>query len=123
MVGRVDALGGDATNPRSKPAALPKVLENLELAKELLGSPRRITISTVIEQWNVSEVERLLDWCGEQGFVFAAQSAQMEKMPNLPLLKNPQYQALVDKIIARRRNGTRPLTDTPRTLDALRRVG
>src|ERR1700682_1798427 len=123
LVVSLDALAADPTNPLSKPAALPKVLENLELAKELLGSPRRITISTVIEQWNVSEVERLLDWCGEQGFVFAAQSAQMEKMPNLALLKNPQYQALVDKIIERRRNGTQPINGTPRTIETLLRFG
>src|SRR5713226_2825613 len=77
LVVSLDALAADPTNPLSKPAALPKVLENLYLAKEQLGSPRRITISTVIEQWNVGEVERLLDWCGEQGFVFAAQSAQL----------------------------------------------
>src|SRR6267378_813382 len=62
LVVSLDALAADPTNPLSKAAALPKVLENLELARELLGSPRRITISTVIEQWNVSEVERLLDW-------------------------------------------------------------
>jgi MoaA/NifB/PqqE/SkfB family radical SAM enzyme len=123
LVVSLDALSTDPTNPLSKPAALPKVLENLELAKELLGSPRRITISTVIEQWNVSEVERLLDWCGEQGFVFAAQSAQMEKMPNLALLKNPQYQALVDKIIERRRSGTQPINGTPRTIETLLRFG
>jgi MoaA/NifB/PqqE/SkfB family radical SAM enzyme len=123
LVVSLDALAADPTNPLSKPAALPKVLENLELAKELLGSPRRITISTVIEQWNVSEVERLLDWCGEQGFVFAAQSAQMEKMPNLALLKNPQYHALVDKIIERRRSGTQPINGTPRTIETLLRFG
>jgi len=105
LVVSLDALAADPTNPLSKPAALPKVLENLALAKEQLGSPRRITISTVIEEWNIGEVERLLDWCGEQGFVFAAQSAQMEKMPNLALLKNARYQALVDKIIERRRSG------------------
>src|SRR5215470_15590392 len=103
LVVSLDALTTDPTNPLSKPAALPKVLENLQLAKEKLGNPRRITISTVIEEWNIGQVERLLDWCGEQGFVFAAQSAQMEKMPNLALLKNAKYQALVDKIIARRR--------------------
>jgi hypothetical protein len=51
-------------------------MDNLEFAKERLGSAQRITISTVIEEWNIGEVERLLDWCGEQGFVFAAQSAQ-----------------------------------------------
>ncbi len=63
----------------------------------------------MIEEWNLSEVERLLDWCGEQGFIFAAQSAQLEKMPNLALLGNPRYQALVDKIIERRRSGTQPI--------------
>src|SRR4030081_2901126 len=56
LVVSLDALTADPTNPLSKPAALPKVLENLELAQELLGSPRRITISTLIEQWNVGEV-------------------------------------------------------------------
>src|SRR5467141_3495156 len=105
LVVSLDALAADPTNPLSKPAALPKVLENLELAKEQLGSPRRITISTVIEQWNIGEVERLLDWCGEQGFVFAAQSAQMEK------------------IIERRRKGVQPINGTPRTIETLLRFG
>jgi MoaA/NifB/PqqE/SkfB family radical SAM enzyme len=123
LVVSLDALAADPTNPLSKPAALPKVLENLALAKEQLGSPRRITISTVIEEWNIGEVERLLDWCGEQGFVFAAQSAQMEKMPNLALLKNSRYQALVDKIIERRRSGMQPINGTPRTIETLLRFG
>jgi len=123
LVVSLDALAADPTNPLSKPAALPKVLENLEFAKEVLGSPRRITISTVIEEWNISEVERLLDWCGEQGFVFAAQSAQREKMPNLALLKNPRYHALVDKIIERRRSGMQPINGTPRTIETLLRFG
>ena len=123
LVVSLDALAADPTNPLSKPAALPKVLENLALAREKLRSPRRITISTVIEEWNLGEVERLLDWCGEQGFIFAAQSAQMEKMPNLALLGNPRYQALVDKIIERRRSGTQPINGTPRTIETLLRFG
>jgi MoaA/NifB/PqqE/SkfB family radical SAM enzyme len=121
LVVSLDALAADPTNPLSKPAALPKVMENLEFAKEQLGSPRRITISTVIEEWNIGEVERLLDWCGEQGFVFAAQSAQMEKMPNLALLRNAKYHALVDKIIARRRDGTQAINGTPKTIETLLR--
>ncbi len=121
LVVSLDALSADPTNPLSKPAALPKVMENLEFAKERLGSARRITISTVIEEWNIGEVERLLDWCGEQGFVFAAQSAQMEKMPNLALLRSARYQALVDKIIARRRAGTQAINGTPKTIDTLLR--
>ena len=117
----LDALQSDPTNPLSKPAALPQVLENLALAKQRLGGPRRITISTVIEPWNIAQVEQLLDWCGEQGFVFAAQSAQMEKMPNLALLRNAKYQALVDKIIARRRAGTQAINGTPKTIETLLR--
>ena len=123
LVVSLDALAADPVHPLSKPAALPKVLENLALAKEQLGSPRRITISTVIEEWNIAEVERVLDWCGAQGFVFAAQSAQMEKMPNLALLKNARYQALVDKIIERRRSGLQPINGTPRTIETLLRFG
>ncbi len=121
LVVSLDALAADPTNPLSKPAALPKVLENLQLAKEKLGNPRRITISTVIEEWNIGQVERLLDWCGEQGFVFAAQSAQMEKMPNLALLRNAAYQALVDKIIERRRSNAQAINGTPKTIDTLLR--
>ena len=121
LVVSLDALAADPTNPLSKPAALPKVLENLALAKAILGSPRRITISTVIEEWNIAQVERLLDWCAEQDFVFAAQSAQIEKMPNLNLLRNPAYQALVDKIIERSREGKQAINGTPRTIDSLLR--
>src|SRR5438445_11298535 len=122
LVVSLDALAADPTNSLSKPAALPKVMENLAFAKERLGA-KQITISTVIEEWNIGEVERLLDWCGEQGFVFAAQSAQMEKMPNLALLKKARYQALVDKIIERRRSGLQPINGTPRTIETLRRCG
>src|SRR5215813_1652225 len=121
LVVSLDALTADPTNPLSKPAAVGKVLENLALAKEILGNARRITISTVIEEWNIGQVEQLLDWCGEQGFVFAAQSAQMEKMPNLALLKNPAYQALVDKIIERRRSGRQAINGTPKTIETLLR--
>src|SRR5271156_4782936 len=116
LVVSLDALAADPSNALSKPAALPKVLQNLAMAKEVLGSPARITISTVIEEWNIAEVEKLLDWCGAEGFVFAAQSAQMEKMPNLKLLQNPKYQALVDTIIERRRSGVQPINGTPKTI-------
>src|SRR5260370_31366355 len=121
LVVSLDALAADPSNALSKPAALPRVLQNLAMAKEVLGSPQRITISTVIEEWNIGEVEGLLDWCGEEGFVFAAQSAQMEKMPNLKLLQNQKYQALVDKIIERRRSGVQHINGTPRTIETLLR--
>src|SRR5437773_450968 len=41
----------------------------------------------------------------------------------LALLQNPQYQALVDKIIERRRKGAQPINGTPRTIETLLRFG
>src|SRR5256884_86678 len=108
LVVSLDALAADPTNPLSKPAALPKVLENLELAKELLGNPRRITISTVIEQWNIGEVEKLLDWCGEQGFVLAKQRLDRSRRAVdrlsafAPPLDDFVYQRLVLRILQQR---------------------
>jgi MoaA/NifB/PqqE/SkfB family radical SAM enzyme len=123
LVVSLDALAPDPANPLSKPAALPRVLENIALAKERMGHPGRITISTVIEEWNVAEVERLLDWCRDEGFVFAAQSAQNEKMPNLTLIRSARYLALVEKILARRRAGAQPINGTPRSIETLLRFG
>jgi len=48
----------------------------------------------VIEQWNVSEVERLLDWCGEQGFVFCGAVRADGENAEPGAAENPQYQAL-----------------------------
>src|SRR5260370_29904798 len=42
-------------------------------------------------------------------------------MPNLGLLRNAKYQALVDKIIARRRAGTQAINGTPKTIETLLR--
>lgn len=121
LVVSLDALAPDPTNALSKPAALPKVMENIALARERMGHAGRITISTVIEEWNVGEVERLLDWCAEEGFVFAAQAAQNDKLPNLTLLRSARYQALVDKIIARRRARAQAINGTPRSIETLLR--
>jgi MoaA/NifB/PqqE/SkfB family radical SAM enzyme len=123
LVISLDALTMDPSNPLSKPAALPKVLENIALAKSRMPHPGTITISTVIEEWNVAEIERILDWTGEQGFVFATQSALKEKMPNLRLIENPRYLELVRKIIERRRQNAQPINGTPRSIDTLLRFG
>src|SRR5580692_4272788 len=40
LVVSLDALAADPSNALSKPAALPKVLQNLTMAKEVLGSPQ-----------------------------------------------------------------------------------
>lgn len=119
----LDALTVDIQMPMSKPAVLPKVLDNLMLAKSKFPRPTDITISTVIEEWNLAEIERILDFCAEHGFVFATQTALKEKMPNLRLRANPRYQQLVDKIIERRRQSAQPINGTPKVLRTLLEFG
>ena len=123
LVISLDALTMDPSSPHSKPAALPKVLENIQLAKSRMPRANNISISTVIEEWNVAEIERILDWCGEQGFVFATQSALKEKMPNLKLVADPKYLELVRKIIERRKQNLQPINGTPRSIETLLTFG
>jgi MoaA/NifB/PqqE/SkfB family radical SAM enzyme len=123
LIVSLDALTVDSRRAMSKPAVLPRVLENLQLARSRLPRPTDITISTVIEEWNIAEIERILDWCGEQGFVFATQSALHEKLPNLRLRQNPRYQALVEKIVARRRQRVQPINGTPRLIRTMLEFG
>jgi MoaA/NifB/PqqE/SkfB family radical SAM enzyme len=123
LIVSLDALEADASKPLSKPAVLPKVLENLQLAKTRFPRPSDITISTVIEEWNLGEIERLLEFCREHGFVFATQTALNEKMPNLRLRQNPRYQALVEKILERRRQRVQPINGTPKLIRTLLEFG
>ena len=123
LIVSLDALTADPENPKSKPGVLSRVLENLQLARQCMPRPGDITISTVIEEWNIAEIDRILDFCGEQGFVFATQTALQEKMPNLRLKRNPRYQALVEKIITRRRERRQPINGTPKLLRTVLEFG
>lgn len=123
LVVSLDALTVDIKQIMSKPAVLPKVLENLQLAKSRMAHPSLITISTVIEEWNIGEIERILDFCGEQGFVFATQTALKEKHPNLVLPQSARYRALVEKIVERRRAGAQPINGTPKVLRTVLEFG
>ena len=123
LVVSLDSLEADSTKPMSKPAVLARVLENLQLAKSRFPKASDITISTVIEEWNISDIERIMDFCGEQGFVFATQTALNEKLPNLRLRQNPRYQALVDKIVQRRRERAQPINGTPKLIRTLLEFG
>jgi MoaA/NifB/PqqE/SkfB family radical SAM enzyme len=123
LIVSLDALTADPANPMSKPGVLGRVLENLQLAKSRMQRPSDITISTVIEEWNILEIERILEFCGEQGFVFATQTALREKMPNLRLKRNPRYQALVEKIVERRRARLQPINGTPKLLRTVLEFG
>lgn len=123
LIVSLDALTAEPSAPMSKSGVVPKVLENLELARSRMPRPSAITISTVIEEWNIAEIERILDYCKEQGFVFSTQTALHEKMPNLRLRQNPRYQALVEKIVQRRKAASQPINGTPKLLRTLLEFG
>ena len=123
LIVSLDSLRVDSTKPMSKPAVLSKVLENLQLARSRFSRATDITISTVIEEWNIDEVEHIMDFCGEQGFVFATQTALDEKLPNLRLRQNPCYHALVEKIVQRRRERAQPINGTPKLIRTLLEFG
>jgi MoaA/NifB/PqqE/SkfB family radical SAM enzyme len=123
LIVSLDALTPAPSEPMSKSGVLGRVLENLQLAKSRMARPSDITISAVIEEWNLGEVERILDYCQEQGFVFSTQTAQAEKFPNLRLRQNPRYVALVQKIIQRRRNRAQAINGTPKLLKTLLEFG
>ena len=123
LIVSLDSLAVDSSRPMSKPAVVQRVLDNLQLARARMPRPADITISTVIEEWNVGEIERILEYCGEQGFVFATQSALHEKLPNLRLRQNPRYQALVEKLVERRRARSQPINGTPKLIRTLLEFG
>jgi MoaA/NifB/PqqE/SkfB family radical SAM enzyme len=123
LIVSLDSLTPLAGQPESKPGNVTRVLENLQLARQGMPKPGDITISTVIEEWNIGEIERILDYCGEQGFVFATQTALNEKMPNLRLRQNPRYRALVEKIIERRRTKAQAINGTPKLLRTVLEFG
>jgi len=116
LIVSLDSLAAAPNSPTSKPGNVARVLENLQLARQRMPRPGDITISSVIEEWNIGEVERILDYCAEQGFVFSTQSALREKMPNLRLRQNPRYRALVEKIVERRRSKSQPINGTAKVV-------
>jgi MoaA/NifB/PqqE/SkfB family radical SAM enzyme len=123
LIVSLDSLTADSTRPTARPAVLARVLENLQLAKSRFPRATDITISTIIEEGNIAEVERIMDFCAEQGFVFATQTALNGKLPNLRLRQNPRYQALVEKIVQRRRERSQPINGTPKLIRTLLEFG
>jgi len=120
LIVSLDAISHDPSEPMSKSAQVPRVIENLMMVKETMR-PDSVTISCVLEQWNISEAEKILEFCADNGFQFSVQSAQNNgKYPNFAYLKDAKYQAFVDKLIAIRKAGGR-INGTPKMLNTLLR--
>ena len=119
LICSLDAISHDPSEPLSKSGAVPRVIDNLLMAKEDLP-PQSITVSCVLEQWNLAEAERILEFCGEHGFVFSAQSAQTNgKYPNLAFLRDPRYRAFVERLVELRKRNTVRINGTPKLLRTL----
>ena len=119
LVCSLDAIGHDPSEPLSKSAAVPRVIDNLLMAKEILP-PQAITVSCVLELWNLSEAERILEFCAQHGFAFSVQSAQTNgKFPNFAFLRDPRYRDFVERLIAMRERNTVRINGTPKLLRTL----
>ncbi|MEZ5391362.1 MAG: radical SAM protein [Bryobacterales bacterium] len=119
LIVSLDAMQHDRTEPMSKSAQVPRVLDNLMLAKQTLR-PDAITISCVLDLWNLDEAERILAFCQEHGFQFSVQSSQNNgKFPSFQFLEDERYQAFVDKLIAMRKARTARINGTPKLLETL----
>ena len=119
LVCSLDAIGHDPADPLSKSAAVPRVIDNLLLAKQFMPA-QAITVSCVLEQWNLDEAERILEFCGEHGFAFSVQSAQNNgKFPNFAYLADPRYRDFVERLIAKRERNEVRINGTPKLLRTL----
>ena len=119
LICSMDAIGHDPSDPHSKSAAVPRVIENLLMAKEILP-PQAITVSCVLEQWNLSEAERILEFCGRHGFTFSVQSAQHNgKFPNFAYLRDSRYVGFVERLIEMRKRNEVRINGTPKLLRTL----
>jgi MoaA/NifB/PqqE/SkfB family radical SAM enzyme len=118
LIVSLDALTPDPARCLTKASVVSKVLANLAMARNSLP-PRAITISCVLEELNIGEAERILDYCTRHGFVFSVQSALNGLHPNFSLLHNPRYRAFVDKLIRLRAERKAPINGTPKLLRTL----
>jgi MoaA/NifB/PqqE/SkfB family radical SAM enzyme len=118
LVVSLDAITPNPARDLSKASVVTKVLDNLAAARLALP-PRAITISCVLEEWNIGEAERILEYCTEHGHVFSVQSAQNGLYPDFSLLRSERYRAFVEKLIRLRSERAAPINGTPRLLRTL----
>lgn len=118
LIVSLDAVTPNRSRDLSKSSVVERVLDNLALVREKMR-PRALTISCVLEEWNIGEAERILDYCTEHGHVFSVQSAQNGLYPNFALLYNPRYRAFVDRLVELRTARKAPINGGPRLLRTL----
>ncbi|MHA1266397.1 MAG: radical SAM protein [Candidatus Helarchaeota archaeon] len=99
-----------------------KVLRNL-LALRILQNfaPFKLVANTVITKETIEESFDILDWCNDLHICFSPVSANIGHEPDLELIQNPRYQALVAKIIERANEGY-PMIASSRMLERVLRA-
>ncbi|MHA1357338.1 MAG: radical SAM protein [Candidatus Helarchaeota archaeon] len=99
-----------------------KVLRNILVLRILQNFVQfKLVANTVITEDNLEECFDILDFCCDLGICFSPVSANIKHEPNYTLLKNPRYQALVDKILERADQGY-PMIASSRMLKQLLRA-
>lgn len=118
LVVSLDAVTPEPNGRLTKSSVVRRVLDNLEIVRSKLP-PRAVTISCVLEEWNIGEAERILEYCARHGHVFSVQSAQNGLHPDFSLLYNRRYRDFVDKLVRLRSERKVPINGTPKLLRTL----
>ena len=99
-----------------------KVLRNILMLRILQNFVNfKLVVNTVITPDNIEESFDVLDWCNDLGICFSPVSGNIDHEPDYELLKNPRYQALVEKILERAKHGY-PMIASPKMLEHLLRA-
>ena len=108
---KLQALWG---NPRPR-----QVMVNLLLLRELSRvTTFKLAVNTVVTPGSIDEAEAVLDLACDLGIWFVPVPVNVGHQPNRELLGNPEYVALAEKILERKRQGHRIL-GSPRLLKQL----
>lgn len=93
-----------------------KVLRNILTLKILQNYiPFKLSANTVITKDTIGECNDILDFCNDLGITFSPVSANIDHHADYELLNNPEYKALVKRIIDRAEEGY-PMIASPRML-------
>ena len=85
-----------------------QVVVNLLLLRELSRSTAfKLAVNTVVTPDSIEEADAVLDLACDLGIWFVPVPVNAGHQPNRKLLQKPQYAALVDKVLLRKRQGYR----------------
>lgn len=86
-----------------------RVFDNLAMLQKIAAERGiRVLLNCVINPDNIHTVENMVDFAGERGFLLEVVPANDHGRIPKKLHKNPDYIALIDRLLSMRKNGSAP---------------